>query len=97
MAKRILVVLAVVMFVFAGLALFRGNALVVAERERMAADNAARERQPGGSGFVEINPDIGKLQGCQLILNGVISRQTIPAFQINSLTHLLLRLNYRAY
>lgn len=62
MAKCILVVLAVVMLVFAGLAHFREKALVSAERERMAANNAARQRQPGGSGFIEINPDVGTLQ-----------------------------------
>ena len=62
MAKWILAVVAVVMFAFAGLVHFRGEGFVSAERERMAADNAAREQQPGGSGFIEINPDVGKLQ-----------------------------------
>ena len=62
MAKWVLVALAVGMFVFAVLAYVRGESLVAAERQRIAADNAARQREATGPVLLEVDPDVGKLQ-----------------------------------
>jgi len=62
MAKWIMAALAGVMFCMAIVEHLREGALVSAERQRMAASNAARQqRSTGGPVWIEIEPDRGKL------------------------------------
>lgn len=62
MAKWFMTVLAAVLFFMSAMCYFRHEAIVSADRQRIAHDNAVRQQQnTGGALFIEVNPDEGAL------------------------------------